>query len=300
MAMKYKTFRALVVGAALLLVIAGGFLLLQMVGRSSPGPSHPDSLADPESDEPLGIQPVPREDPHGPVRPGPEGPGPASSGGPSDWTAKVLARVPTGISGKKAKDVFKSEPFKLSLYADGGDGRVNRLKVDLDRDGQWDEKWSFPTPGSVAECKRQVSSDDDGETYDKEFVLTSGGTWQPKGGSEVPAEEPPPADAGAAQGDLSSLRAMDSKILAKIQAGISGKKEKDPWSKSWKVNLYADGGDGQVNRLKIDLDRDGKWDEKWTIEEGGAKVKRQVSSGDDDTLYDREYRLRGRKWAVKN
>jgi len=301
--MKYKTFRAIVLCTGLLLIIGGGFLVMTLMNRRSDAEHHHEGDhahgEDGGGEGPVGVEITP---------PGPSGPSStsetseSSSSGGGDWTAKVLGRVGTGISGKKAKDVFKSEPYKLSLYADGGDGRVNRLKVDLDRDGQWDEKWSFPTPGSTSECKRQVSSDDDGQNYDKEFVLTGAGAWQPKGGSEVPAEPDPPAPGPEADapGDLQPLRPMDTKIIAKIHAGISGKKEKDPWSKNWKVNLYSDSGDGQVTRLKIDIDRDGKWDEKWTIEEAGAKVKRKVSSGDDDTLYDREYRLRGRKWAVKN
>lgn len=300
MAMKYKTFRALVLCTGLLLIIGAGFLIMKLMDRG-PQVSHPQERlpADAGPAGPAGPPGVQLEPPAQSAHGGSPSQAQGSASGAGDWTAKVLARVASGIGGKKAKDVFKSEAYKVSLYADGGDGQVNRLKVDLDRDGQWDEKWSFPTPGSAAECKRQVSSDDDGQTYDKEFRLTSAGVWQPQGGSEVadaPGADPRTHTTGAEGGPL---RPMDSEILAKIHAGISGKKEKDPWSKSWKVNLYADAGDGQVNRLKIDIDRDDKWDEKWTIEEGGAKVKRQVSSGDDDTLYDREYRLHGRRWAVK-
>ena len=67
-------------------------------------------------------------------------------------------------------------------------------------------------------------------------------------------------------------------------------------SSGWKVNLYQDAGKKSVNRLKIDLDGDGKWDEKWTIEDD--QVKRQVAPADDER-YTEEWRLRGDVWVRK-
>ncbi len=55
-----------------------------------------------------------------------------------------------------------------------------------------------------------------------------------------------------------------------------------------------------MNRLKVDLDRDERWDESWTIEPDGAdlKVKRQVSPTDDGT-YTVELRLQHGRWIPK-
>jgi hypothetical protein len=97
-----------------------------------------------------------------------------------------------------------------------------------------------------------------------------------------------------------NLRPMDRKVLDRVAQGIASDKVKDAIKgESYKVNLYKE-ADGK-RRVKIDLDRDDKWDEKWTFEDdsGQEKVKRQVASKDDDN-YDQEYRLEAGSWVVKN
>ena len=70
------------------------------------------------------------------------------------WKAKPLA------SGKK-KDVSKGHPFKINVYQDEPGRGVNRAKVDLDRDDQWDHKYTFEPAGGVT---RKVAPADD-ENY---------------------------------------------------------------------------------------------------------------------------------------
>jgi hypothetical protein len=97
------------------------------------------------------------------------------------------------------------------------------------------------------------------------------------------------------------LRDMDSRILARARQGMSGDKVKDAFKgEAWKVNLYSDSQNGTVERLKLDLNRNEKWEEKWTFEKDGAdtKVKRQVAPADDEN-YSVEYRLLGGKWVRK-
>ncbi|HEV2863924.1 MAG TPA: hypothetical protein VGX48_23210 [Pyrinomonadaceae bacterium] len=67
---------------------------------------------------------------------------------------------------------------------------------------------------------------------------------------------------------------------------------------SFKVNFYCDDGAPKWTRLKIDLDRDGKDDEKWDLKEG-QPAKRRVATRDDEQ-YDREYRWSSDQWVVKN
>lgn len=87
-------------------------------------------------------------------------------------------------------------------------------------------------------------------------------------------------------------------VLAASKQNISGDKGKDALpGRPYKVNLYKDPGQTRVNRLKLDLDRDDKWDEKWTLEDGG-KVKRQIAPADDEN-YTLEYRLEGEYWRKK-
>lgn len=91
-----------------------------------------------------------------------------------------------------------------------------------------------------------------------------------------------------------AVRPMDVEILGAAAANISGDKVKDAVKgRAWKVNLYRDAGKSQVNRAKVDLDRDDKWDEKWTWKNGD--ITREVASNDDEA-YDRRFILeRGEK-----
>jgi hypothetical protein len=67
---------------------------------------------------------------------------------------------------------------------------------------------------------------------------------------------------------------------------------------SFKVNIYRDGNSKTWTRIKIDLNRDGKDDEKWDLA-AGRPAKRRVSTNDDEQ-YDLEYRWRGGQWVAKN
>lgn len=82
------------------------------------------------------------------------------------------------------------------------------------------------------------------------------------------------------------------------QPNATGERIKDAFPReSFKVNIYRDGNSPTWTRLKIDLDRDEKDDEKWTLA-NGQPDKRQVSTRDDGN-YDREYRWRGAQWVEK-
>ncbi len=82
------------------------------------------------------------------------------------------------------------------------------------------------------------------------------------------------------------------------QPGATGDKIKDAFPREYyKVNIYRDGNSPTWTRLKIDLDRDNKDDEKWTLA-NGQPDKRQISTRDDEQ-YDREYRWRGGQWVEK-
>jgi hypothetical protein len=110
----------------------------------------------------------------------------------------------------------------------------------------------------------------------------------------------PPTTAGATS--PAGFRPMDKAIMDRVAQNITGDKVKDAFpSQTYKVNLFKDAGEPGVNRVKIDLDRDEKWDEKWTITREGGKeqVRRQVSPADDDQTYTEEYRLREGSWVKK-
>ncbi len=78
---------------------------------------------------------------------------------------------------------------------------------------------------------------------------------------------------------------------------LSSDKAKDvPQGRPYKVNLYQDSGHSQVNRAKIDLDRNDKWDEKWTFD--GDRITRQIAP-DDDENYTKTLIFEGGTWRAE-
>ncbi|MBP7632529.1 hypothetical protein KBA41_00045 [Candidatus Ozemobacteraceae bacterium] len=210
---------------------------------------------------------------------------------------EILAAAAANISGDKVKDAIRGRPWKVNLFKDPGQAKVNRVKIDLDRDDTWDEKWSWDPEG----LQRQVAPADDEQYTIQTWYDVNLNAWS----SVKPASGPAPTIAEAAPGvpakptDGLALRPMDTDILAVAAANISGDKVKDAAKgRTWKVNLYKDAGESQVNRVKVDLDRDDKWDEKWTWKNG--TVTREVASNDDE-VYDRTFILdrAGKAWTPR-
>ena len=113
----------------------------------------------------------------------------------------------------------------------------------------------------------------------------------------TPTRSPSPTPSTSASG----LRRADQLTIDYLNSHTSATtdKIKDAFPReSFKVNIYRDGSSPTWTRLKIDLDRDEKDDEKWTLN-AGQPDKRQVSTRDDEQ-YDREYRWQGGKWVEKS
>ncbi len=101
--------------------------------------------------------------------------------------------------------------------------------------------------------------------------------------------------------DTTELRPMDQQLLDLLAKDATTDKLKDAFpGKPFKANIYRDGGGTKFNRVKIDLNRNDKWDEKWSIETEGGKeiIKRQVAPADDEK-YTLDYRLIGGRWVLK-
>lgn len=95
--------------------------------------------------------------------------------------------------------------------------------------------------------------------------------------------------------NANGLRPVDQKILSQLSASVSGDKIKDAFSKeSYKVNFYRENGEATWSRLKVDLNRNEKWDEKWDLA-NGQPVKRQVASKDDEN-YDQTFAWKNGMW----
>lgn len=116
--------------------------------------------------------------------------------------------------------------------------------------------------------------------------------------AEPKKAEPTSASTSSEPASPNALRPMDKDILDRLAQAATTDKVKDAFpSKTYKVNLFRENGASKFNRVKIDLDRDDKWDEKWTIEDDGD-IKRQVAPADDEKYTD-EYRLKAGTWVAK-
>lgn len=109
---------------------------------------------------------------------------------------------------------------------------------------------------------------------------------------EASAPQAPAASEGAAPGN--GLRSVDNAIFPLLGQPATSEKVKDAIPGAAKVSLYHDDKSGFYNRLKIDLNRNDKWDEKWTMKQG-VVVKRQVAPADDEN-YTEEYVPEGGGW----
>ncbi len=109
--------------------------------------------------------------------------------------------------------------------------------------------------------------------------------------------KPEPAAATTAAATAGGKRAVDVAVMSWRGKDLGAKKKKDvSKGKPFKINVYQDGGKATVNRVKVDLDRDGKWDEKWTFD--GDKIKRKVSPNDDENYSDK-YKWVNGAWKKK-
>lgn len=86
--------------------------------------------------------------------------------------------------------------------------------------------------------------------------------------------------------DVAALTVLGQPVVDKIKDAARGK--------PWKINVYADDG-VRFNRVKLDLDRDEKDDESWTIFADG-RIERKVSSTDNGTMDD-AFRLEQSGWV---
>ncbi len=174
--MKFKTFRILAIGAAVLAVVGGWSLTAKACGGRrdyAPSPTPPvaqpaEPYSTPQPTAP--VQPAQPATPTRELKPGEQALRPMDVA-----ILEVLARP---MSGEKIKDAFPSQSYKVNIYKDAGFTTANRLKIDLDRDEQDDEKWTLEGSGAEIKVKRQVSPKDD-NTYPEEWRLLNG-AWAPK------------------------------------------------------------------------------------------------------------------------
>lgn len=151
----------------LVLVLAGGTAVVALTCDFS---GDERTVAAPEPGPPKPAPP--RVSPNQTPDPSPA-PAPVPAGGPSERPVDVAVMQWRGknLGAAKKKDVTKGKPFKVNVYQDAGKSEVNRVKLDLDRDDKFDEKWTFDGDSIT----RQVAPNDD-ESYTETYVW-SGDAW---------------------------------------------------------------------------------------------------------------------------
>ena len=93
------------------------------------------------------------------------------------------------------------------------------------------------------------------------------------------------------------LRDVDREMLRLVKTATVQEKIKDATSgRPYKINMYSDDGKAW-NRAKIDLNRNEKFDEKWTWKPTGD-IERQVATKDDEN-YDQTWILLQSGWKQK-
>jgi len=112
--------------------------------------------------------------------------------------------------------------------------------------------------------------------------------------TQTPPTQTPSTAEPAGKSDLAA-RSYDQEVIAWSKRAISGDKMKDATKgKPYKVNLYQEAGHSTVNRAKVDVDRDDKFDEKYTFETTKITLQRAPN---DDEQYTETYHWNGSGWT---
>ncbi len=196
-----------------------------------------------------------------------------------DQRIVALASMPAGPHSKQ-KDAFRGSGPKVNLYEDNGDQQYDRVKVDLQRDGTWDESWTFKQGRWEKAGGALVWNG-------AAFVSPAAAAAAAAPSAAAPAAAAPAASAPVASSD--PLVALAQRMLSER---ATGPKLKDALrGRGPKVNLYDDNGDGRWDRAKVDHERDETWDEKWTLKDG--RLERKVESSGKVSVFE------GGAWVAK-
>ena len=125
--------------------------------------------------------------------------------------------------------------------------------------------------------------------------VASQGIDQPA--SNQPDNPPEQPEATPVETEGGGGREVDGLVMEWAGKSLGKEKVKDAIKgHGFKVNLYQDKGKDTVTRAKIDLNRDGKWDEKWTFD--GSNISRKVAPADDEK-YTESYDWNGSEWVAR-
>lgn len=160
--------------------------------------------------------------------------------------------------------------------------------------------------GLVKGCSSAARNTSDGSHEVASRPLSQRVARNPTPSSPAPsAAVPAAAAAGATTAAEEPLSTIHRDVLELVKQPLTNGTS-DGTSRKWRVKrgqivieLRSDTDKGSTtwNRLKVDLDRDKKWDEAWDLVPG-KPIKRRFSPADDGT-YTRTYDLKGERWVPR-
>jgi hypothetical protein len=114
----------------------------------------------------------------------------------------------------------------------------------------------------------------------------------------IPPPTPmPPLDDAAAPQSASDLaaRPYDADVLAwRGKTAPKGKIKDAAHGASYKLDLYQGAGKPTIDRAKVDANRNGKWDDKYTFDGDTITLERAPA---DDEHYTEKYHWNGSGWT---
>ncbi|MFT5356564.1 MAG: hypothetical protein ACI9KE_003789, partial [Polyangiales bacterium] len=230
------------------------------------------------------------------------------SGSASEVEAYLLGRAGEDIGAQRVEDVEARRVWRVDLVQLDGLDSLSEALVDFDRDERYDERWEFFTDGRI---RRHHSSEDDGR-YDI-VEMRTGDEWLL---ADAPITAGLPEDVeqaiGLAIAAASENAQHEEDAETVVEDGVRSQAEiwlltqqgrtlDVPLERDaregvpWHVDLYQEDGSDMITGAHLDLDRDGRADQRWTYE-GEERVLREVSSGDDE-VYDQLWEWTDAGWS---
>lgn len=229
------------------------------------------------------------------------------SGSASEVESYLLGRAGEDIGAERVEDVEARRVWRVDLVQLDGLDSLSEALVDFDRDDRYDERWEFFTDGRI---RRHRSTEDDGHydvvemRVDEEWVVQDAPTTsglpedveQAIGSAIAAASETARSEEEAANAVADGVRAQ-AEIWLLTQQGrtLRAPLERDAREGvSWYVDLFQEDGASVITGAHLDLDRDGRADQRWTYE-GEDQVRREVSTADDE-MYDQAWEWTDEGW----
>ncbi|MFK7999846.1 MAG: hypothetical protein AB8H86_09625 [Polyangiales bacterium] len=230
------------------------------------------------------------------------------NGSASEVEGYLLGRAGEDIGAERLEDVEARRVWRVDLVQLDGLDALSEALVDFDRDDRYDERWEFFTDGRI---RRHHSSEDDGR-YDV-VEMREGDEWVP---AEAPAGVGLPEDVEQAIGSAIAATGENAPSEEEAETAIAegvrsqaeiwlltqqGRSLDVPLERDarggvpWYVDLYQEEGSSMITGARLDLDRDGRADQRWTYE-GEERVQREVSTRDDE-VYDEVWEWTDAGWS---